>query len=176
VIWRLFKRRPAPAGDDGWWREAEALTERPGREGLDRLRDARRPASTDDAERQDEMLDGLDELVTIAETAVLPVVVTQHRVIGTDVCHLVIPATLVADASTPGKLLLTSTRLIFAGAGSQSWPWHRVRRVVRGGRDLIAILGGDTGARFQCNTYGEALVAQHVATRLIAPRASPPAG
>jgi hypothetical protein len=170
VIWRLFRKQPAPATDDTWWREAEALAEAATPAALERLRAGRRPLSADDAERQDELLDGLEDLVALAREPELPVVVTQHRVIGGDRCHLVIPATLVAVASTPGKLLLTSTRLVFAGAGSESWAWHRVRKVLRAERDLIAILGTETGVRFQCNSYGEALVAKHIALRLMPQR------
>ena len=121
----------------------------------------------DEAERQEEMIDGLRQMLVIAETADLPVVVTQHRVIGTDVCYFVAPVSLAADVAAPGKLFVTANRLIFASGRVQAWPWHRVHEIVRAGRALgVMLSGGSEGVRLQCNTYGDALVVWHLSTRL----------
>jgi hypothetical protein len=171
VVWRLFQKRPAaPARDQAWWREADALAESPDAAAIERL--AGRPAgvSLDETEMMEEMIEGLRQVLAIASAASLPAVVTQHRVIGADACHLVAPATLLADAATPGKLLLTSSRLIFAGAGVQNWPWHRLRQVERIDRNLIIGTGGDSGARFQCNSYGDAIAARYIARALMTRR------
>ncbi len=112
------------------------------------------------------MLDGLEQLLTCTETE-LPIVHTQHRVIGSDRCHFVAPATLTGDVDVPGKLFLTSHRVVFAGGRAQAWPWHRVRNVVRQERSLVLQLNGSADERrIHCNTYGDAIVASHFAGRL----------
>ncbi|MFI5178276.1 MAG: hypothetical protein ACHQO8_06925 [Vicinamibacterales bacterium] len=135
---------------------------------IERLRTGVVPAaeSPDEAERQEEMIDGLAQVLGVVAAPALPVVVTQHRVIGTDVCHFVAPVSLTGNVSVPGKLFLTAERRIFAGGRVQAWPWHRVHDVIRAGRVLAVVLtGGTEGLRAQCNTYGDALVARHVAGR-----------
>lgn len=170
MIWRVFRRnRARPAEVDGWWEAAEAIADDPRTEALTALRtrpgDA--PVDLDEDERREEMLDGLTQLVAIADGAALPVLETQHRVIGTDTCHFAAPATLLLDVGTPGKLFLTSQRMIFAGGRVQSWPWHRLRDVVRRGRELnLVVAGGDTLVRLQCNTFGDAMTARYIAQRL----------
>jgi hypothetical protein len=113
------------------------------------------------------MLDGLRQLLAVAATTELPTVVTQHRVIGADACYFVAPVSLAGDVAVPGKLFLTADRLIFASGKVQAWPWHRVHDVVRDGRSVGVLLnGGSEGARWQCNSYGDALVIWHLAGRL----------
>ena len=112
------------------------------------------------------MLDGLQLLLDTA-SGPLPVVNTQHRVIGADVCHLAVPATLSGDVDTPGKLFVTSARLIFAGGRVQAWPWHRLRQLVRVERSLAAsVAGASDSVHLTCNWYGDALVAAYIAGRV----------
>jgi hypothetical protein len=169
VIWRVFKKSPSLPSNDSWWRDADRAAESPDRSAIDDLA-ARATAPDDDAdeaERREEMIDGLRQQELIAAAEALPVVVTQHRVIGADRCHFVTPVSLTGDVSTPGKVFLTGERLVFVGARVNAWPWHRVRDVARSGRHLVVV--GNDGAEamhLQCNTYGDALVIQHVAKRL----------
>jgi len=172
VIWRIFRKSSRPSGEvSSWWREAEALAALPSAEGLERLRSARTPPdrSLDEAEQQEEMLDGLEHLVRLASEARLPVLVTQHRAVGQDQCHAVIPATLGGPANASGKLFLTSRRLVFTGAGLSAWPWHRISRVDRQGRTLVILTGEEEATVLQCNSYGDALAAAHMAARLRRP-------
>jgi hypothetical protein len=130
-----------------------------------------RDTENDEAERRAEMLEGLAQLVALAEGAALPILATQHRVIGTDACHLTAPASLAAGPGgidAPGKLFVTSHRLIFAAGTVTAWPWHRVRRINRAGYDLlIEIAGRPEPVRLRCNTYGDALCVCYLATRLL---------
>jgi hypothetical protein len=169
VIWRVFKKSPSLPSNDSWWRDAERTAESPHRTAIDDLaaRITAHEHDPDEAERQEEMIEGLRQLELIAAAEVLPVVVTQHRVIGADRCHFVTPVSLTGDVSTPGKLFLTGERLIFAGPRVSGWPWHRVRDFARTGRHLVVV--GNDGAeamQLQCNTYGDALVIVHLAKRL----------
>jgi hypothetical protein len=169
VIWRVFRRASPKPQTDSWWRDAEQAAAAPSAEALEALhaRVAPADADLDEAERQEEMVDGLRQMLAVAETADLPVVVTQHRVIGADACYFVAPVSLAGDVASPGKLFLTADRLIFASGKVQAWPWHRVHEVARAGRLLAVVLNGGTeGARLQCNTYGDALVVWHLAQRL----------
>ena len=151
-----------------WWSAADSLAERPDRGALDALRARADSPSLDEAEQRQEMLDGLDQLLLLDGDAALPVLQTQHRVIGADCCHFAAPATLVAEAGTPGKLFLTSQRLIFAAGRVQNWPWHRLRDVIRRGRDLfVTVAGTDSLVRIQCNSYGDAVAARYIATRMM---------
>ena len=113
-----------------------------------------------------EMLDGLEQLTSLAGRD--PAVVqTQHRVIGSDVCHMVAPACLVGLTDHPGKLFLTSRRLIHVGDTVRAWPWHRIGGVDRTERALeITILGATDTINLICNTYGDAMAAAHLARRL----------
>jgi hypothetical protein len=172
VFWRVFRKPASARPDPSWWRSADEAADAPSVEAVDRLA-ARRvtTASPDELERQDEMLEGLRDLVALAGAA-LPVIVTQHRVIGADTCHLVAPAGLVDQTETPGKLFVTSHRVLFAGGRVVAWPWHRVREVRRHERELLVVAAGaEEILRVRCNTYGDALAARHFATRLMARRA-----
>ena len=169
MIWRAFRRVSSPPDQDAaWWADANAAATAITADGLERLR-ARLTASTrsqDDLECQEEMLDGLQLLLDTA-SGPLPVVDTQHRVIGADVCHLAVPATLAGDVDTPGKLFVTSARLIFAGGRVQAWPWHRIRQLVRVERRLAAsVSGAGDSLHLACNSYGDAIVAAYIAGRL----------
>src|SRR5262249_40447154 len=152
-----------------WWRDAEEAARAPTAPAVDALRArvARASDDLDEAERQEEMIEGLPQMLAFVEASELPLVVTQHRVIGTDACHFVAPVSLAGDVAAPGKLFVTANRLIFASGKVQAWPWHRVHEIVRAGRSLAVVLnGGSDGVRLQCNTYGDALVVWHLAGRL----------
>ena len=112
------------------------------------------------------MVDGLTALAALWNQA-LPVLTTQHRVIGADTCHMVAPACLVGLTDQPGKVLLTSQRLIHVGAGVRAWPWHRIGGVDRADRALdVTILGSTDTVNLICNTYGDAMTAAYLARRL----------
>ena len=142
----------------------------------------RQPPIADDVEVEEEMLDGLRQLLEVERdlaAARLPVVDTTHRVVGTDRCHFSAPVSVPDDPAQPtGRLLLTSARAVFAGgAGTPGLPWHGVREIVQNGRDLIFVLGraGDgDGQRFRCNSFAAALcgaaIARHLARQARGPR------
>jgi hypothetical protein len=169
VIWRLF-RRTSPQPDEAapWWRAADVAAGAPSADALDQLRSTMTAPdrSPDEAERQAEMIEGLEELVRLAGEPGLPVLVTQHRAVGADACHAVMPVTVGGSVGVPGKLFLTSRRLVVTGAGLSAWPWHRIRHVERQGRTLLVSPAGDEPSRILCNSYGDALAAAHLAARL----------
>lgn len=169
MIWRVFRKSPKAPHTESWWRDAEHAAESPTAVVVDALEARVTPATNDldEAERQEEMIDGLRQMLALSSAAELPVVVTQHRVIGVDRCHFVAPVSLTGEVSAPGKLFVTNDRLVFAGGRVQAWPWHRVRDIVRRGRSLAVVLNGGTeGLSVQCNTYGDAIVIRYLATRL----------
>lgn len=126
------------------------------------------PSVADDAERETEMIEGLRLVLALGADPSLPQVTTQHRVIGADICHFVVPVTLPAQAGSSGKLFLTSARVVLASGKTTAWPWHRIRRVAREGRSLTVIAAGTADPlEMICNTYGDALVAEHIASRLV---------
>jgi hypothetical protein len=165
---KFFRRSSPSAADPAWWRDAEVAVNSPSAEAIGRLR--REPAtavSADERERREEFLEGLDRIAALSSNGGLPEIVTQHRVIGTDVCHFVAPVSLAGQSESSGKLFLTSRRIVFAGTGVQAWPWHRVRGVVRLGRDLaISVAGMEDPVHIQCNCYGDAMAACHMASGL----------
>ena len=142
----------------------------------------RQPPIADDVEIEEEMLDGLRQLLEVERqlaTARLPIIETTHRVVGADRCHFSAPVSVPDDPAQPtGRLLLTSTRAVFAGgAKTPALPWHGIRDIVQAGRDLIFVLGraGDEdGYRFRCNSFADALcgaaIARYLAGRARAPR------
>jgi hypothetical protein len=172
MAWGFFKKN-AKAVDPRlslWWRDIDAALLRPTTDAVDDLRRRRAspdaPTDIDEHERQDEMLDALERLCVLATEAALPVLDTQHRVIGTDTCHFMAPVSAPDHGDAVGKLFLTSHRVIFAGGASIAWPWHRVRRSRRTERDVL-FEGGDTLAlRLRCNSYGDAAIACVLAERL----------
>ena len=113
------------------------------------------------------MLDGLERLRDLALQSELPVLSTQHRVIGSAACHFAAPASLTGHIDSPGKLFVTSHALVFAGGRVLTWPWHRIRSIVREGRAVIVIVAGAQEAvHILCNTYGDAMTARYLAARL----------
>jgi len=169
VFWRFFRRSSAqPARDDAWWSEAEQQADAPDAGRIAGLRASMTTdASLDEAEQQEEMVDGLEQLSTLAARDDLPAITTQHRVIGSDLCHMALPATLSAEQAVPGKLFLTRQRLVFAGGQARTWPWHRVRAVSRKGRTVLVVMAGPPdGLELQCNTYGDAVMVTYLSRRL----------
>jgi hypothetical protein len=118
------------------------------------------------------MLDGLDQLREVQRTVSsggLPLVDTQHRVIGTERCHFTAPASIAEDhAQSTGRVLLTASRAVFVGAGRTSMTaWHQVHEVARIGRDVALVRAdGSPAAHFRFNSYGDALVCAYLARHL----------
>lgn len=165
----FFSRRSSRSNAEAeWWRDAEAAAAAPTTDIVSRLRAGLATAVTpDDQERRVEFLEGLDRVLELSSNGGLPALVTQHRVIGADVCHFVAPVSLAAQLESSGKLFLTSQRIVFASHGVQSWPWHRVRGAVRLGRDLaITVAGVAEPVHIQCNCYGDAMAALHLIASL----------
>jgi hypothetical protein len=170
MFFRSFLRSPEPSADDAaWWRDAGAAERAPAADLVASLRDRMLPAdqSADEAERREEMVDGLERLRDLAQLAELPVLATQHRVIGSASCHFTAPASLVAQVDVPGKLFVTSQSLVFAGGRVLTWPWHRVRSIVRQDRAIVVTIAGvPDPVCLLCNSYGDAMTARYLAARL----------
>ena len=70
-----------------------------------------------------------------------------------------------------GRLLLTSTRAVFAGgARTPALPWHATREVIQSGRDLLLVFKNaqeDDGHRFRCNSFADALCGAAIARHLM---------
>lgn len=171
---RLFGRAAPPQPDGAaWFTQADAVMAAPTDEGIAHLRaQIVDPATAPDlAESQEEMIDGLERLLALASSDALPVVPTQHRVIGTSVCHFLTPASLVDQVDAAGKLFVTSDRLLFSAGGVQQWPWHAISGITRMQRDLIVAARGRTSmAQLRLNSYGDAMVVAALADRLRANR------
>ena len=166
LFFRKRADRPNPQ-IELWWRDANASLLRPTRAAVDDLRPRLvPPGDVDERERQQEMLDALERLCALTGTGSLPVLDTQHRVIGTDVCHFMAPVSAPDHGDAAGKLFLTSERVIFAGGASIAWPWHRVRRAARHERDVVFEGGDALTLRLRCNCYGDAAVAVVLSERL----------
>jgi hypothetical protein len=167
-LFDLFRRRESAQPDvSAWWQAANALTTAPTADGVARLKATTVNAgeAPDLAEAQDEMLAGLDALIQLAQSP-LPILDTQHRVIGADTCHYMAPASLIDQVDSGGKVFVTSARIIFAAGTVVSWPWHQVARISRDGRDLLIELKGRPAVRLRLNTYEGALVIAALAGRL----------
>ena len=138
----------------------------------------RTPPFADDIEIEEEMLDGLRQLVALAadlEGGRLPIVETSHRVVGSDRCHFSAPVSMPDDPAQPtGRLLLTSARAVFAGGTrTPGIAWHATREVIQSGRDLLFVsrsAQGEEGHRFRCNSFTDALCGAAIA-RLLARQA-----
>lgn len=126
----------------------------------------------DDPEIQEE-LDEAHARVRLADAAgALPVLETQHRAIGQDVCHLAVPASMPDRADAFGKLFLTNRRIVFAGAAPVAVGVGRVIKADRQQRDVVIVAGGDR-LRFRCNSFGDAMLAVWMIDRLKRSPASP---
>lgn len=175
-MFRWLSGRAAPAQPDttAWWREANALAGSPDRDRIATLKAQVVDSATapDAAELQEEMIDGLERLVALAERSELPIVETQHRVIGSEACHFIAPVSLVAEVDTGGKLFATGERLIFAAGTVRHWAWHTIAAITRVERDVVIDLRGRPGAaRLRTNTYGDAMLLVALSQRLRTNRA-----
>jgi len=172
---RSWRKTSSSAVDASWWHEADAIAARPDLGAIDRLARAVPEAAdaSDEAERQHEMIEGLRQLADVAALSALPAIATQHRVIGGDACYWVAPVSLPGETGAAAKLFVTSARLVLSAGHVRAWPWHRVSRVLRQGRDVIAVVTGvPDPLHVQCNTYGDALIVAHLAARAIPLRAA----
>ena len=171
-----FRGKSADDGTRAWreaWSAAVAKLDADAIAALDAaLR--REPPLADDIEIEEEMLDGLRQLLAVERDLAggrPPIVDTTHRVVGADRCHFSAPVSVPDDPAQPtGRLLLTSSRAVFAGgARVPAVPWHGVRDVVHNGRDLLFLFNrsGDDGQRFRCNSFGEALTGTAIARYLV---------
>jgi hypothetical protein len=167
-LFDLFRRRESAQPDvSEWWRTANALATEPNGDGIAALRATvvADDVAPDLAEAQLEMLEGLEALVAFAQSAV-PVLTTQHRVIGADPCHFMAPASLIDQVDAGGKIFVTSARVIFAAGTVLSWPWHVIARVRREDRDVLVDLKGRPAVRLRLNTYEDALLFAALVGRL----------
>lgn len=119
----------------------------------------------DDPEIQEE-LDDAHARVRLADAAgTLPVLETQHRAIGQDICHFAVPASMPDRTDAFGKLFLTNRRVVFAGAAPVAIGIGRVIKADRQQRDVVIVAGGDVH-RFRCNSFGDAMLAVWMLDRL----------
>ncbi len=174
---RWFSRNAPPLPDtSAWWHDANTAAAAPdvSRIAALRARVVDQALAPDIAESQEEMLDGLERLLALAQAPALPVVATQHRVIGQAVCHFLAPASLIDQVDAAGKLFVTAERLVFAAGPAslvQQWPWHGIAAITREERDVVVGLRGrPAAARVRLNTYGDALMVEAVTQRLRANR------
>lgn len=112
------------------------------------------------------MEDGLDAVRAAEAAGTLPVLETQHRAIGTDVCHLAVPVSMPDRADAFGKLFLTDRRVIFSGPGSMALGHGHIIRAERHERDVVIVAGGAGLLRFRCNSFGDAMLAVWIIDRL----------
>lgn len=130
------------------------------------------PPPDDDPEVLQEMADGLEAVRQAEAAGTLPVLETQHRATGTDLCHLAVPASMPDNADAFGKLFVTNRRLVFAGGAPVAVGLGRINKIDRHGRDVVIVSGGDSLLRFRCNSFGDAMLAVWMLQRLTSP-ASP---
>lgn len=187
VAWLLVRRRPKRDPRlEAFRQEVAAACDAADGAAVDRLLARREELGLGEEEAaiEIEMLEGLREFLAFradVERDGLPVLDTQHRVLGADRCHFWTPAFPPDRVESGGKLFLTGTRLVFLGGGVQATPWNAVSKITRDGSDLVVIVPSrDAILRFRCNAFGEAMRGQYVAERLLAEnrarRAAPPGG
>lgn len=177
ALFGWLSRRTRDEGTQAWRNDWHAAVDALDAAAVPRLEAALRasPPLADDLEVEEEMLDGLKQLLALDAAIAAsgpPIVDTSHRVVGHDVCHFTAPVSVPDDPAQPtGRLLLTSTRGVFAGGGrAPAVAWHTVRHVVRNGRDLLFVTtrgGEDDGVRYRCNSFGEALCGAAIARHLV---------
>ena len=111
------------------------------------------------------MQEGAERVRQAEAAGALPVLETQHRAIGPDVCHLAVPASMPDRADAFGKFFITGKRVIFAGPSPVSIGVGRVIKVTRDQRDVVIVAGGDL-LRFRCNSFGDAMMAVWLIDRI----------
>ena len=120
----------------------------------------------DDPEIQEEHREGLERVRQAEAAGALPVLETQHRAIGPDICHFAVPASMPDGADAFGKLFVTDRRLIFAGPSPVTLGLGRVIKADRHERDIIVVPGGGAPLRFRCNSFGDAMLGVWLLDRL----------
>ena len=135
---------------------------------LKRLAGGGDAAPDEDPEVQQEMADGVDAVRQAEAAGKLPVLETQHRAIGADVCHLAVPASMPERSDAFGKLFVTDRRVVFAGGASVNLGIGRIVKVERQHRDVVMVSAGDL-LRFRCNSFGDAMLAVWMIQRLKSP-------
>jgi precorrin-6B methylase 1 len=133
---------------------------------LKRLTQGAQAAPDDDPEVLQEMEDGAEAVRQAEAAGALPVLETQHRAIGTDTCHLAVPASMPDNADAFGKLFITDRRVVFAGGAPMTVGIGRINKVDRHHRDVVIVSGGDSLVRFRCNSFGDAMLAVWMLQRL----------
>jgi hypothetical protein len=114
-------------------------------------------------ERHEAWLDVL-ALASRARAGDLPVVTTNHRVVGADACYFIAPAFDVSRPHEAGKVLLTDRRVVFVGGGVTAAGWGRVSALDDQERDLVVVTGGaPEPRRYRFNTFRDAKRAAFVA-------------
>ena len=175
LLGRLFGR-PSDNGHARAWRDswAKAVAALDAAAVADLEAALRRtPPLADDLEIEEEMLDALRQVLELERelaAARLPLVDTSHRVVGVDRCHFSAPVSMPDDPAQPtGRLLLTSSRAVFAGGSrTPALPWHAAREVLQRDRDLLLVrAGADEGYRFRCNSFADALCGAAIARHLM---------
>jgi hypothetical protein len=173
------RRRRTPAGVSQWRESWAAAIAAPGAAVLADLEARLRvqPPLAEDLEIEEEMLEALRHVVALTNdlsAGRLPEVETTHRLVGADVCHFSAPVSIPDDPAQPtGRLLLTSTRAVFAGGGRlPALPWHAVRDAIQHGRDVLIVrVTDDEGVRFRCNSFSDAVcgaaIARHLARKTV---------
>jgi hypothetical protein len=160
-------RRRVERERDAWVAAYRADIEQAGQAGdaeaLVRLAEAYAAAGleAEDVELELELLEGWREahaLDAAIEAGHVPTVETTHRAVGSDTCYFLAPAAGVgSDGDVPGKLLLTSRRLLFLGGSMTSLGWTAIGAVEADGRHLVVRQrSGAPIRRFRCNTYVDA--------------------
>ncbi|HYT75463.1 MAG TPA: hypothetical protein VEL79_11985 [Vicinamibacterales bacterium] len=176
--WLRRRPRGTDAGVGAWraaWLDAVRAPD-PDRLAALEIALRRAPPLADDLELEEEMLDGLRQLVALKgelDEGRLPRIDTTHRVVGLDLCHFSAPVSMPDDPAQPtGRLLLTSTRAVFAGGTrTPGLPWHAAREVSHDGRDLVLVrAGAEDGYRFRCNSFADALCGAAIARHLVQQR------
>lgn len=171
--WRRAGGRAAEQATQAWiaaWHQAIQARDETALQALE-VQTRQRSTAGEDVEIEEEMIDAARRAIALEreiDSTGLPVLTTNHRVVGMDACHFSAPASLVDDGSQPsGRLLFTSSRGIFVGGPKLiQIPWQSVRDAQDHERDIRLIRGAEA-IRFRCNTYGDAIAGALIARRLV---------
>lgn len=170
-----FLKRGRATAAAAWRGEWERAIETLDVDAPSRLRPlvATRAAAGEDVELEEEMLQALDDVLTLERAlsdGAWPAIPTSHRVAAGERCHFSAPVSMPDEPAQPtGRLLLTAGRAAFAGGPrTPAIPWHATREVVRAGRDIVLVrAGADAAMRFRCNSFSDAVCAAAMARRLV---------
>jgi hypothetical protein len=174
-LWEWMKRGRGEDAARAWHNEWDAAVTGLDESAPDRLADRLRsgPPLGPDVEVEEEMLQALRDVLALErelQAARLPINETTLRVAAGEPCHFIAPVSMPDDTTQPtGRLLLTSSRAVFAGGSrTPALAWHSARGVARTGRDLLLVRNGGADAyRFRCNSYSDALCGAAIARHLM---------